>query len=129
MKVLLKKKNRSIKDLLIDQKFVSGLGNIYANEILYLSKINPKKKIRFLKKNECYKIIINSKKVLKNAIKKGGSSIMNFKNTEGKRGNFQNIFKVYQREGLACKRYSCKGVIQKKLISNRSTFFCNSCQN
>ena len=125
----IKKKNRSIKDLLIDQKFVSGLGNIYANEILYLSKINPKKKIRFLKKNECYKIIINSKKVLKNAIKRGGSSIMNFKNIEGKRGNFQNIFKVYQREGLACKRYSCKGVIQKKLISNRSTFFCNSCQN
>ena len=124
----IKKKNRSIKDLLIDQKFVSGLGNIYANEILFLSRINPKKKIRLLKKDECNQIIINSKKVLKNSIKRGGSSIKNFKNTFGKQGNFQNIFKVYQREGLACKRDGCKGIIQKKIISSRSTFFCNCCQ-
>tara|TARA_Y100000816_G_scaffold265160_1_gene224812 strand:+ start:53 stop:916 length:864 start_codon:yes stop_codon:yes gene_type:complete len=124
----IKKKNRSIKDLLIDQKFVSGLGNIYANEILFLSRINPKKKIRLLKKDECNQIIINSKKILKNSIKRGGSSIKNFKNTFGKQGNFQNIFKVYQREGLTCKRDGCKGVIQKKIISSRSTFFCNCCQ-
>ncbi len=124
----IKAKNRSVKDLLIDQKFVSGIGNIYASEILFLSKINPNKKIKLLKNKECNQIIINSKKVLKDAIKKGGSSIRDFKNTNGYRGSFQNNFKVYQRTGSVCKRYNCTGTIEKKIIANRSTFFCNSCQ-
>ncbi len=126
---LIKNKNRSIKDLLIDQKFVSGIGNIYASEILFLCKINPTKKIRLLFKKDCSKIIINSKKTLRNAIKKGGSSIKDFKNVSGRTGSFQDNFKVYNREGLICKRMNCKGTIEKKVISNRSTFFCNSCQN
>ena len=121
-------KNKRIKDLLIDQKFVSGIGNIYANEILFLSKINPYKKVKFLKKDECSRIILNSKVVLSKAIKKGGSSIRDFKNTEGNEGSFQDNFKVYQRDGLNCKRFGCKGTIIKKVISNRSTFFCNICQ-
>ena len=125
----IKDKNRSVKDLLIDQKFVSGIGNIYANEILFMSKINPNKKIRLLNYKDCNQIIINSKKVLLDAIKKGGSSIRDFKNTDGYQGSFQDNFKVYQREGLNCKRVDCKGVIIKKVINNRSTFFCNSCQN
>ncbi|MDA9653927.1 bifunctional DNA-formamidopyrimidine glycosylase/DNA-(apurinic or apyrimidinic site) lyase, partial [Candidatus Pelagibacter sp.] len=123
-----KTKYRNIKDLLIDQKFVSGIGNIYASEILFLSKINPNKKIKLLKKDECNQIISNSKKVLLKAIKEGGSSIRNFKDTEGNKGSFQYSFNVYQREGLECKRVSCKGKIKKKIISNRSTFFCDSCQ-
>ncbi len=121
-------KNRNIKNLLIDQKFVSGIGNIYASEILFLSKINPNRKIKLLNEYDCIKIINNSKKVLANAIRKGGSSIRNFKNTEGKSGNFQDNFKVYQREGLTCKRIGCMGKILKKVISNRSSFFCNFCQ-
>ena len=123
-----KKKNRKIKDLLIDQKFVSGIGNIYASEILFLSKINPFKKIKLLKKDECSQIILSSKIVLKKAIKKGGSSIRNFQNTDGSKGGFQDSFKVYDREGLNCKRIGCKGTVIKKVISNRSTFFCNTCQ-
>ena len=63
-----------------------------------------------------------------NAIKKGGSSIRNFSNISGKTGNFQKRFKVYDREGLTCKRYKCNGVIKKIFFANRSTFFCNSCQ-
>ena len=122
-------KNRNIKDLLIDQKFVSGIGNIYANEILFLSKVNPNKKIKLLNKKECNQIIINSKKILYNAIKKGGSSIRDFKNTDGYKGSFQDNFKVYQREGLNCKRLNCKGKIIKIVIGNRSAFFCNYCQN
>ena len=125
----IRNKNRTIKDLLIDQKFVSGIGNIYANEILFLSKINPNKKVKLLKKNECSQIIKNSKIVLLKAIKKGGSSIRDFKNTEGSKGSFQDSFKVYQREGLNCKRIACMGIITKKVIANRSTFFCNTCQN
>ena len=122
-------KNKKIKELLIDQKFVSGIGNIYANEILFLSKINPNKKIKLLNKKDCNLIIINSKKVLLNSIKKGGSSIRDFKNTDGHKGSFQDNFKVYQREDLNCKRLSCQGKIIKIVIANRSTFFCNYCQN
>ncbi len=128
-KKFIRKKNRKIKDLIIDQKFVSGIGNIYANEILFLSKINPYKKIRLLKNNQCSRIILNSKTVLKKAIKDGGSSIRDFKNTDGNKGGFQDKFKVYGREGLNCKRKDCEGTIIKKMISNRSTFFCNTCQN
>jgi formamidopyrimidine-DNA glycosylase len=128
-KKFIKEKNRKIKDLLIDQKFVSGIGNIYASEILFLSKINPNKKIKLLKKDECSRIILSSKTVLLKAIKKGGSSIRDFKNTEGSKGSFQDSFKVYQRDGLNCKRIGCKGIIIKNIISNRSTFFCNTCQN
>ena len=123
-----KKKEKKIKNFLLDQNFVSGIGNIYASEILFLSKINPTKKVRLLKKEDCKKIIINCKKVLSNAIKKGGSSIKDFKNTEGKMGSFQKDFNVYERQGLNCKRSKCKGIIRKKTISNRSTFFCNFCQ-
>ena len=125
----IKKKNKNIKNLLIDQKFVSGIGNIYASEILFLSKINPNKKIKLLNKKDCNEIIINSKKILINAIRQGGSSIRDFKNTDGNKGSFQDNFKVYQREGLNCKRIKCRGKITKKVINNRSTFFCNSCQN
>jgi len=128
-KNFISKKSRNIKDLLIDQKFVSGIGNIYASEILFLSNINPYKKIKYLNKEECNQIIISSKKTLLNAIKKGGSSIRNFKNIEGYNGGFQDNFNVYQRDGQNCKRVTCKGKIIKKVISNRSTFFCNSCQN
>ena len=81
-----------------------------------------------LKKKECKKIITYSKKVLLIAIKKGGSTIRDFKNISGKKGNFQKKFKVYEREGLKCKRSKCGGVIQKKTISMRSTFYCNICQ-
>jgi formamidopyrimidine-DNA glycosylase len=128
-KNFIKNKTKTVKDLLIDQKFVSGIGNIYASEILFLSKVNPNKKIKLLSKKECNKIISNSKKVLLDAINKGGSSIRDFKNTDGSKGGFQDSFKVYQREGKNCKRVNCNGKILKKVITNRSTFFCNYCQN
>ena len=123
-----KRKKKNIKNFLLDQFFVSGIGNIYASEILFLSNINPEKKASLLNKKDCEKLILNSKKVLINAIKQGGSSIRDFKNTDGKSGNFQKNFKVYDRNGLKCKRSNCKGVIKKKKISNRSSFFCNICQ-
>ena len=123
-----KNKEKNVKNYLLDQNFVSGIGNIYASEILYLSKINPIQKVSLLTKNDCKKIILNTRKVLLKAIQKGGSSIRDFKNTIGKKGNFQKNFNVYDREGLNCKRYKCKGVIKKNVITNRSTFFCDFCQ-
>ena len=74
---------------------------------------------------DCSKIIKNSRKVLSDAIKKGGSSVKDFKNVSGKKGSFQKNFKVYERKDLKCKRTECSGTIQRKTISNRSTFFCD----
>ena len=121
-------KKKDIKSFLLDQKFVSGIGNIYASEILFLCKINPTISAMKLSKKDCKNIILFSKKVLIKAIKKGGSSIRDFRDTFGKSGNFQNEFKVYQREDLNCPRNKCIGKIKKIIISNRSTFFCNICQ-
>ena len=123
-----KGKNKNIKNFLLDQNFVSGIGNIYANEILFHCKLNPIKKAGSLKKDDCEKIILYSRMVLSKAIKNGGSTIKDFKNISGKKGRFQKNFKVYERKGQLCKRLNCKGIIQKKEISNRSTFFCNICQ-
>ena len=81
-----------------------------------------------LTKQECKKIIFFAKSVLNRAIKKGGSSIRDFKNTSGQSGNFQKEFKVYQKKNLKCPRSKCTGRIKKIFISNRSTFFCNTCQ-
>ena len=121
-------KNKNIKNFLLDQNFVSGIGNIYSNEILFLCKIKPFKKARNLSLQKCKKLIFFSKYVLNEAIKKGGSTIKDFKNTLGNEGKFQDEFRVYERENSNCRRKSCNGVIKKKFISNRSTYFCNVCQ-
>ncbi len=125
-KLIDKKKN--IKNFLLDQYFVSGIGNIYANEILFYSKINPFKIAKKLSSKEIKKLIKYSKLVLNLAIKFGGSSIRDFKNAKGISGSFQNKFKVYDRENKYCLRKNCKGKIIKMFISNRSSFFCKSCQ-
>ena len=121
-------KKKDIKSFLLDQKFVSGIGNIYASEILFLCKINPKKEAFKLTKKEGKKIISFSKIVLNKAIKKGGSSIRDFKNILGENGNYQKEFKVYQKESGNCPRNKCKGKIKKIVVAKRSTFYCNICQ-
>ena len=121
-------KKKNIKSFLLDQKFVSGIGNIYASEILFCCKINPLKKAKSLTKLDIKKIRYFSKSILNQAIKKGGSSIRDFKNVEGRNGSYQNEFKVYHRENLNCLNKDCFGKIKKKVISKRSTFFCNRCQ-
>ncbi len=121
-------KKKNIKSFLLDQKFVSGIGNIYASEILFYCRINPFKEAKYLTKLDIKKIKYFSKFVLNKAIKKGGSSIRNFRNVSGKNGKYQNEFKVYQRENLKCLKKECFGKIKKKFISKRSTFFCNKCQ-
>ena len=121
-------KKKNIKNFLLDQNFVSGIGNIYANEILFYSKINPLKLAKKINYKEINKIAKYSKFVLNFAINYGGSSIKNFKNMNGSSGLFQNQFKVYDKENKNCSRKNCKGKISKIFISNRSTFFCNLCQ-
>jgi len=124
----LTKRKKNIKNLLLDQNFVSGLGNIYVNEILFYSKINPKKCGYEIKEEDMLKIVKYSKIVLNLAIKHGGSSIRNFKDMKGSLGSFQKEFKIYGREGENCSRNNCKSKILKIFQNNRSTFFCKLCQ-
>jgi formamidopyrimidine-DNA glycosylase len=121
-------KKVSIKDLLMNQKFVAGIGNIYCNEILFLCKINPRRITKNTNKKEQKNIIKFTKKFLRTSIAQGGSSIKDFTNTEGVIGNFQQKFNVYNREKSKCRSKNCSGIIQKIYISNRSSFFCSKCQ-
>ena len=122
-------RKKNIKNLLMDQTFVSGLGNIYVNEVLFLSKIHPLRQCSNLERKNIKNLIYNIRRVLKISINQGGSSIKDFKNTHGKSGNFQQFFNVYGQENKNCSRILCKGKIKKISISNRSSFYCSSCQN
>ncbi len=120
----LKRRSRSIKYLLLDQKFICGLGNIYVDEILWLSKINPQKKSNKIKNvKTLYENIFT---VLDNSLKHHGTTIMNFKFDNMKTGEFKNELKVYGREGEVC--FRCKNKITRKKIASRSTHYCQRCQ-
>ena len=124
----IKGRARIIKDLLMDQKFISGLGNIYVNEILFFSGIRPTKKINNLSKKDIKKIIKFVKKIISKAIIFGGSSIKNFSSSSGKKGSFQQHFGVYGRKGEKCFNKTCRKNVIKINISNRGTFYCPKCQ-
>ena len=127
-------KNKPIKNTLLDQNIVSGLGNIYVCEALFRSKINPKKncsKLVTSKGKPRKNLILLVKKineVIKEAIEAGGSSLRDFSNTSGKMGYFQSSFNVYNRENEKCLLGSCDGVVKRIIQSGRSTFFCSKCQ-
>ena len=120
---------RTIKTLLMDQRFISGIGNIYANEILFLAKIKPNKISSKLSLVDIGRLHPSIGKVLKRALKLGGSSIKDFKSSVGEKGRFQNEFKVYDREDLKCLRTGCSGLIARVVSQGRASFFCNECQN
>jgi len=122
----IKKSSRNIKSFLMDQKFIAGIGNIYANEILFKSKIHPTMAAKSISSFQIEKLIKSIKEVLYSAIKDGGSTIRDFMFNEDNKGNFQNKFNVYDRHGLEC--HICKNKIQKLIINLRSTYFCSNCQ-
>ena len=121
-------RNRTIKDILMDQKFVSGLGNIYTNEILFYSGIRPTKKVNNLSDNEIKKIVKFTKKIISKAIILGGSSIKNFSSSSGKKGLFQQYFSVYGKKGEKCSNKNCRNNIIKIFLTNRASFYCAKCQ-
>ena len=121
-------KKKAIKETLMDQTFVSGLGNIYTNEILFFSKIKPTKKSKDLLDEDIKKVIKFTKKILFKAIKLGGSSIKDFSSDNGKKGLFQQHFSVYGRKGEKCFNKTCNSNIIKIVIANRSSFYCPKCQ-
>ena len=121
-------RKRNIKSILMDQKFVSGLGNIYVNEILFLSGVRPSREVKKLKNFEIEKIIKYSKIILTSSIKLGGSTIKDFSIENGKKGVFQEYFKIYGKKDNKCSNVDCNNMIIKTVISNRATFFCKKCQ-
>jgi formamidopyrimidine-DNA glycosylase len=118
-------KNIAIKTLLLDQSIISGIGNIYADEILFLSCINPSKKGKALKTKDINNIIDNTKKVLEQGIKNRGTTIHSFTSL-GVTGDNQNHLLVHTREGLPCP--VCKSIIRKIKVNGRGTYYCPVCQ-
>ena len=127
-------KSKPIKNLLLDQNIVSGLGNIYVCEALFRSKINPKKNCSKLvtskgrPRKNLILLVQKINEVIKEAIEVGGSSLRDFSNISGKMGYFQSSFNVYNRENEKCLIDSCDGVVKRIIQSGRSTFFCSKCQ-
>ena len=121
-------KNRTapIKSFLMNQNFVAGIGNIYASEILFESHIHPERPARKLKSVEIKRLHKMTVEVLEKAIHFRGTSMRNYIDTSGKKGNFINRIKVYGRENEAC--VVCRAPIQKIVQSGRSTFYCKKCQ-
>ena len=125
---ILRKKSLNIKSAIMDQKIISGIGNIYACEALWKAEISPFYPAKKLNKKKLINLIYSIKVVLKQAILSGGSSLKDFTNISGEIGYFQNKFNVYSRENLDCNKKGCVDKIKKLNISGRSTFFCPSCQ-
>lgn len=111
-----------IKKMLLDQSFIAGIGNIYADEILFESKISPKSYADRLSKNKLQSIIDNTKLVFERSLKCKGT----YPNIDGKRGTFENYLKVHMRENKPC--YDCGTMIVKEKVGGRGTYYCPNCQ-
>lgn len=123
---LKKHPNTKIKPLLMDQKFIAGIGNIYSDEILFNAKVHPLRQVKTLKDKEIQQIHQSIKKILQKAIQYRGTTEQYYRDAYGKEGNYYNYLKVYQREGEKCPR--CKTIIKKIKVGGRSARFCPACQ-
>ena len=117
-------KNLPIKTLLLDQSIIAGIGNIYADEILFSSKINPHKVGKNLTKKELQNIIDSTKTIFGRAIELGGTTIRTYESINGINGEFQNELKVHTKDFC----FVCSNKITKEKINGRSTYYCKHCQ-
>lgn len=118
--------NKTIKEILMDNSLILGIGNIYASEILFEAKINPFKKANSLseiEKNSIFKAIIE---ILKKAIRLRGTSVSDYRDSKGQKGSFQKVLKVYKKHGQKCQK--CATIVARAVIAQRSTFYCPKCQ-
>ena len=120
------KRTKSIKAVLLDQRIIAGIGNIYADESLFEAGISPFRKAKTIKKRELIKLRISIMDVLEKSIGSGGTTFSDFRNIEGLNGNYSMQANVYKRTGEKCKR--CSNLIQRKKITGRSTHWCSNCQ-
>ena len=123
---ILKKKKGKIKKVLMDQKIIAGIGNIYSDEILWEAKIHPLKDVSKISEERLKKIYFAMREILKKAIQLKGESISDYRRISGEKGYFDRERKVYRREGEKCLR--CGTKIKKIKIAQRSAYFCPKCQ-
>ena len=126
--IMLAGKQQPIKNALLDQSVVAGLGNIYVCESLYRANISPRRLAMNVKGQRLAELFVNIKDVLNEAIIAGGSTLRDHAQTNGDLGYFQHNFMVYGREGKACKKDGCDGEIKRIIQAGRSTFYCAKCQ-
>lgn len=122
LKSIFSKKSLPIKRVIMDQAIIAGIGNIYADEILYETKIHPLTKASKLTEEEIEKFRANTISVLKKAVELRGTSTSDFRDTEGKKGEFGSVLKVYRRTGLPCFKDGAK--IERIAVGGRGTHFC-----
>lgn len=125
-KQYIKNLKQPVKALLLDQSFVAGIGNIYADEILFLSKVHPEKQAKELNDEQMLEIIKNTRLVLEKAIKLGGTTIRSYTSSLGVTGRFQNHLNVHQKAGEPC--VFCGNSIKKIKVKTRGTYYCPHCQ-
>lgn len=123
---LFRKRTGAIKNLLMNQTILSGLGNIYVNESLYRAGIHPKRRAGRLSSDKMVRLHHAILEVLQEAIREGGSSLSDYLHSDGSRGRFQERHRVYGRAGEQC--FHCSAPIRRVVISGRSAFFCSHCQ-
>jgi formamidopyrimidine-DNA glycosylase len=123
----LKKRRKMIKPLIMDQSFLSGVGNIYASDSLWMAKIHPEKKANKLTDKEIEKLYHSIKEVLKEGLKNNGDSMVDFRLPDGSKGNYQNNQKVYNKAGEKCN--NCGKKIKKVKVGGRGTYLCPNCQS
>lgn len=119
-------KKKAIKTLLLDQSIIVGIGNIYADEILFLSKIHPETEGHNLTSKNLQDIIENTKNVLEKAIKSGGTTIHTYTSVDGITGRFQQELLVHSKKSVPCP--NCKTEILKIVVNGRGTYYCPKCQ-
>ena len=125
-KKLFEKRRALMKSLLLNQHFVAGIGNIYADEILFRSQVRPDRTADTLTELEKEAIYHNMREILRKGIIYGGTSFSDYVNAFGEKGSFQEELRVHQREGEKC--CECDSIIEKIKVSGRSTYFCPQCQ-
>jgi len=124
----LKGRNTPIKSALLDQRIVSGLGNIYVCEVLFRAGIHPARKSSKISAARVATLVPLIRDVLSEAIAAGGSSLRDYRQSDGELGYFQHVFQVYGREGEPCVTLGCDRKITRIVQSGRSSFFCPQCQ-
>ncbi len=127
-RLILLKPNKNIKTVLMDQTLIVGIGNIYSDEMLWLSGINGESKPSKIPIVLLKKLFESMKIVLLKGIDFGGDSMSDYRDVDGKRGNFQNHHNVYRKNKENCGKKGCKGVIMRKVVDGRSAHFCNKHQ-
>ena len=125
---LLDSRRAPIKNALMDQRLIAGLGNIYANEALYCARISPTRPGSSLSMSEAKTLVRTIRGVLEQSIADGGSTLRDHALPDGELGLYQTRFRVYGREGKRCPRRGCTGHIERTVQSARATFFCPVCQ-